>query len=313
MSVELENTPLKPESTESPAAAPEQPAGKRFDFRHPVFLSSAEWRKIRVELEEFTESLGALLSTYLRADFGLQLAKVDTAPFNEFTAALPSATHLALFKSEPLRGVSVLEVRPNLGLAFVDRMLGGPGQPATLDRNLTEMEVALMDQLVQLVLGEWCKQWKRFQELRAEIFGHENNPKFLQSSSGDAIMFVVLLEARLGECTGQMQLAVPYSAFEPILAKLTQNVAPPPPGPAAPAAKWNRNLDSVPIKLKAQWPTFKLTTRELLKLKPGEILPLNLNAAERIDLLVGKLAKFRGRLGTRDQKWAVQITEISKL
>ena len=50
-----------------------------------------------------------------------------------------------------------------------------------------------------------------------------------------------------------------------------------------------------------------------LELKPGEILPLNLNAAERIDLIVGKLAKFRGRLGTRDQKWAVQITEISKL
>ena len=132
MSVELdgpaEPPPSLPEGPVSPA--PEQSGGRRFDFRHPVFLSSAEWRKIRAEVEEFTESLGALLSTYLRMDFGLQLAKLDTGPFNEFTAALAPATHLSLFKLEPLRGVSVMEIRPSIGLAIVDRLLGGPGQPA---------------------------------------------------------------------------------------------------------------------------------------------------------------------------------------
>jgi flagellar motor switch protein FliM len=320
MSVEVENNAPAPPAPEEPVqesapVAPEQEeTGKRFDFRHPVFLSSAEWRKIRAEVEEFTEALGALLSTYLRVDFGLQLAKLDTIPFNDFTAGMPSATQLTVFKVEPLRGVSVLEIRPSIGLGFVDRMLGGPGKPATLDRHLTEMEVALMDQLVQLVLNEWCKPWKRFQELRPEILGHENNPKFLQSSGGDTIMLVVTLEARMGECTGPLQLAVPYTAFEPILTKLTQSSATPAStAPAGPTVKWNRNLDSLPIQLKAKWPAFRLTTRDLMKLKVGEVLPLQAHAADRVELLVGKLAKFRGRLGTREQKWAVQITEISKI
>jgi flagellar motor switch protein FliM len=270
--------------------------------------------KIRAEVEEFTESLGALLSTYLRMDFGLQLAKLDTGPFNEFTAALAPATHLSLFKLEPLRGVSVMEIRPSIGLAIVDRLLGGPGQPATLDRQFTEMEVALMDQVVQLVLGEWCKQWKQFQELRAEILGHERNPRFLQSSSGDTMMLIVTLEARMGECTGPLQIAIPYTGLEPLLAKVTESAAAPAAlTPAPPAFKWNRNLDSVPIYLRAQWPPFKIATRELLKLKLGEVLPLHPDAADRVELQIGRLTKFRGRLGTHEQKWAVQITQISKL
>src|SRR5687767_7809546 len=80
--------------------APEAPAqAARFDFRHPVFLSSAEWRKLRMEVDEFVESTAALLSTYLRLDLGLQISKLHTITFGEFTSSLPSPTHLTLFKT----------------------------------------------------------------------------------------------------------------------------------------------------------------------------------------------------------------------
>jgi len=304
------DTETPPETPTPPGSGP---AGRRFDFRHPVFLSSSEWRKIRMETAEYAESLAALLSTYLRLECGVQLAKIETAPFNDFTATLPNPTHITLFKLEPLRGISVIDVRPAIGLAMIDRLLGGPGKPAAPDRNLTDMEAALMDQVVQLALGEWCKQWRRFQELRAEILGHENNPRFLQSASGETVMLIVTLEARMGESSGQIQLALPYSAFEPILTELTGTAEPPPGPPPAQALKWNRNLDAVPLSLKARWPAFKMSARELLNLKPGEFLPLPPGGAEQIELRAGAAAKFTGRLGTRDEKWAVQISEISKV
>ena len=43
------------------------------------------------------------------------------------------------------------------------------------------------------------------------------------------------------------------------------------------------------------------------------MLDLKTEDAERLELLLGKTVKFRGRLGTRDHKWAVQITEVCKL
>lgn len=303
-------TPETAATVASTAAAGPKP----FDFRHPVFLSSAQWRKLRFEVEEFVESVGALLSTYLRVDFSLQLGKLDTITFNEFTSALPSSTHLTLFKLEPLRGISVAEVRPGLGLGIVDRLLGGPGKPAALDRNLTEMEIALTDQFVQILLDEWCKQWAKLQDLRAEILGHENNPKFLQSSSGDTVLLALTLDARMGECEGQIQLALPYHALEPLVQKLTDTPAPAPATPGSPALpRWHKGFEKVPLTVSAQWPSFKMTTRALLQLRVGDVIDLQAQAAEQIDLRVGRLTKFKGRLGTREKKWAVQITEVCKV
>ncbi len=294
----------------------EKPSAKRFDFRHPTFLSSAEWRKLRIELDEFVEYVAAVLSTYLRLDFTLQLSRLDTVTFTEFITTLPPATHLTLFKLEPLRGISLLEVRPDIGPAIVDRLLGGPGQPVNLERNLTEMEVALMDQFVQIVLDEWCKQWRQHQELRSEILGHENNPRFLQSSSGDTILLAATLEARMGDCVGQLQLAFPYSTLEPMIKKLAPIPAaaslPPAPQPAS-SSKWTGLLNDIPLSFTARWPAFKTTTRELLGLKLGEILELKPEGAERIEICIGNQVKFRGRLGARQNKRAIQVTEICKL
>jgi flagellar motor switch protein FliM len=306
------------EANEAPAenAGAASVSAPRFDFRHPVFLSSAEWRKLRMEVDEFIESTGALLSTYLRLDFGLQLGKLHTLGFSDFVATLPSPTHVILFKTAPLRGICVAEMKSAIAQAIVDRLLGGPGVPSAPERSLTDMETALLDQFVQLVLEEWCKMWGKLQKLDAEILGHENNPKFLQCATGDTMMLVLTLDARLGECEGQIQLAFPYSSLEPLMNKLAQVGASsgPPPSATAPAnSKWTQHLDKVSVQMLAQWPAVKMATRALVELQVGTVLDLNPDDAERLELRVGKAVKFRGRLGTHDQKWAVQITEICKL
>ena len=311
------------EAAEAPAAGDVEvtaepvmpnPATERFDFRHPVFLSSAEWRKLRMEVEEFVESTGALLSTYLRLDLTLQLGKLHTTTFSEFTAALPSPTHLTLCKTDPLRGISLVEIRSGIGQAVVDRLLGGPGKGSGADRDLTEMEIALMDQFVQLVIDEWCKQWRKVQELRSEILGHENNAKFLQCASSDTIFLVLVLELRMGESEGQIQLAFPYTPLEPLINKLAQfGAAPSAPAAAPLAPKWTQNLEKVPMTMQACWPSVKMPTRALMGLQVGSVLDLKAEDAERLELRLGRTVKFRGRLGTREQKWAIQITEVCKL
>jgi flagellar motor switch protein FliM len=178
------------------------------------------------------------------------------------------------------------------------------------------METALMDQFVQLALGEWSKFWGKVQPLEAEILGHENNPKFLQCASADTMMLVLMLEARLGESEGQIQFAFPYSALEPLINKMAAlgtASAPRPSTAVTGGVKWTQHLDQVSVRMNAQWPAVKIPTRSLIDLQVGTVLDLRAEDAERLELRVGKIVKFRGRLGTRDQKWAVQITEVCKL
>ena len=302
--------------TGAPTPAPgSSPAAQPFDFRHPAFLSSGHWRRLRMELDEFVESLAALLSTYLRLDFGLKVARVQTLSFNEFTAGLPVPTQMVLFKTDPLRGISVVEVRPVIGLGIVDRLLGGPGQAVALERNLSEMETALLDQFVEILLGEWTKHWKPVLDMKAQILGHENNARFLQSSSGGTMMLLVCLEARMGETVGPIQLAIPYTTIEPLVEKLGREMhASPSPAPAAtPPVHWNKALDDLRLNLKARWPMTKVPTRTILELKVGDLIELDPEAADRIELCIGKTVKFQGRLGLEAERRAIQITQISKV
>lgn len=296
------------------SAEPVPPAVQPFDFRHPVFLSSGHWRRLRMELDEFAESVAAMLSTYLRLDFALQVGKLQTLSFNEFTAALPTPTQLILFKTDPLRGICIVDVRPSIGLAIVDRLLGGPGQAASLERNLSEMEVALLDQFIEILLGEWCKHWKNLFDFRAQVLGHENNGRFLQTSSGGTMMLLVSIEARLGESLGQIQLVFPYNTIEPLVEKLGQEIQAQPSSVHSPTApvRWNKVLDDLPLQLKARWPATKIPTRKILTLKVGDLLELQPEMAERIELCLGKAVKFQGRLGMHGEGRAVQITKILK-
>src|SRR5262245_2383569 len=87
-----------------------------YDFRHPVYLSPTELRRLRIRHEDFIRALAARLSIYLRLEFTLQMSKLQTVTYQKFCEGLPNPTHLSLFKVEPLRGIGILDIHPRLGL-----------------------------------------------------------------------------------------------------------------------------------------------------------------------------------------------------
>ena len=154
---------------------------ENYDFRHPAFLSEIELRRLRLLHEDFIRYLSARLSLFLRMEFGLKMAKLTTVSYSKFTDSLPSPTHICLFKTEPLLGVGILDINPRLALTIADRLLGGRGHSVKAERYLTEIEIGLLEDVILVVLEEWCSQWKAEEDLHPLIIGHENNGRFLQT------------------------------------------------------------------------------------------------------------------------------------
>ncbi|MBI3876009.1 MAG: flagellar motor switch protein FliM [Verrucomicrobia bacterium] len=286
---------------------------QKFDFRHPAFLSSTELRRLRTKHDEFARSLGGRLSIYLRMEFSLVVNRLQTLTFREFTEKLPAATMLTLFKAEPLRGIGVLDVHPRLALTLVDRLMGGPAKAPDLDRELSELEQTLFDQAAVVILDEWCVQWAAVQKLSPSILGHENSGRYLQTSAAETPMVIVSIEARLNDCIEQMQLALPLPTVEPMVKKLTvvpDTAAPETPAPAPGELRWNPALDAVPLPVTATWNNMERTVRELLALKPGDMLPLDSDLVNQVQVRLGGLHKFNGRLGSFGKQRAVELTEV---
>lgn len=285
---------------------------RAYDFRQPAFLAPTELRKLRQRHDDFARSLAARLSMYLRLEVGLGISKLQTIRYHDFTTGLATPTHLTLFKAEPLKGICLLDIPARLGLTMVDRLLGGPGSVPAASRDLTEIESALLDQAVQIVLNEWCRHWQSFQDLHLALLGHESNGRFLQTAPHDTVMICVSMEVRIGDCTEEMQMAFPHYTLEPMVKHLTATSATEKQNdqaPVPPPARWNSELNAVPISVSAQWDGLQMTARELIALKPGDVLMLDPQMTQQVQVHVAATAKYQARLGTRGGNWAVELMQ----
>lgn len=285
-----------------------------YDFRQPAFLTSGELRKIRIRHEEFIRTLAAHLSIYLRLEFTIQMSKLQTLSYQKYAERLPSPTHLTLFKVEPLKGVCLLDMAPRLGLTIVDRLLGGPAHSVNFSGELSEIETALLDQVAQLILNEWCHLWQKIESVRPVVLGHENNGRFLTSSAHDCVMLVLSMEARLGDCTERIELAFPFHTIEPLV-RQPDSSSDGDPGVAAirpGQVRWNPNLNDVSVRLNTAWHGLEMSARQLTQLKCGDVLMLEENCFNRVEIRLEQQPKFHGRLGKTGDCWAVELTESVK-
>src|SRR6185503_15636089 len=46
-----------------------------YDFRNPAYIAAGQMRKLRIEHEQYLDRLSALLSIYVRMEFGLQIGR----------------------------------------------------------------------------------------------------------------------------------------------------------------------------------------------------------------------------------------------
>lgn len=280
-----------------------------YDFRNPVFLSEGELRRLRQMHEDFVRYLGARLSLYLRLDFGLKMAAFTTTTYAKFVEALPNPTHISLFKVEPLVGVGILDMNPRLALTIADRLLGGRGQAVKGDRSLTEIEVALIEDMILIFLEEWCGQWKLEQELRPVLIGNENSARFLQTSPRDAIMLALTLECTFGDCTEQLQLGVPFYMVDPLLKKMQarrqkeSSVA-----PAPKRAEWQASYGRITVPVRAEWNAFEITLREISSLRVGDVIEMQPSICAETLVLLNGTPKFVGTVGLDADRVAVQLT-----
>jgi len=297
-----------------PDKAPGGPV-QSHDFRQPAFVSAAELRNLRLGHEEFVRSLAARLSMYLRFEVKLQLSKLPAISYHKFIEGLADPTYLTLFKAEPLRGICLLDIPRRLGLTLVDRLLGGSALAVNWQRELSEIDVALLDQVAGILLGEWRQQWAGLMDLRPVALGHETSGGFVHTSPRDTVMFAPAIEARVGEWVETVQLGFPCSTLEPLVRKLNvrpgAGVVDATPAPATPA-QWNRSFEDVNIPVTAEWPGVELSVREVAQLKVGDVIPLSPESANQVQLRLANLPKFVGRLGTRGSHWAVEMTQVLK-
>lgn len=286
---------------------------KIYDFKRPDKFSKDQIRTVQMMHETFARLTTTALSAKLRSMVQVHVSSVDQLTYEEFTRSIPNPTTLALISMDPLKGSAILEMDPSITFTIIDRLFGGTGEPIKISRELTDIELSVIEGNVVQILGNLRESWSTVIDLRPRLGSIETNPQFAQIVPPNEMVMLITLETKIGESEGMMNLCIPYITIEPIIQKLS-------------AQYWfasARQIDSdsnkkviqgrlekVMTDIKVEVGSVDLTFRELINIQKGDIIKLN-NTDLRDDFIfkIGDRPKFKCRPGRVGSKLAVQIGE----
>jgi flagellar motor switch protein FliM len=281
-----------------------------FDFRRPNKLNRDHLRNLEIVFETFARQFSTVLSSSLRVVSHVELQGIEQRTYDEYVTDGPNPTHLVVLALPPLPGPAVMQFPPAVAFTMVELLLGGHGSGVAPKRQLTEIEVSLVDTLVHRALDELTYAFESVIRISPSITQHESNPQFAQIVAPSDMTVVVSLAVKLEAVTGTATLCLPYTTLQPVLESFSGHLSHQALSPEETrqiGAVVEAGLREVPVSLSLELPPVKLTPSAILALALGDVINFGLPATDPIVGSVSGLPMFRIRPARRGKRLAGQI------
>jgi len=291
-------------------SASTSPTVQPYNFRRPDRVSKEQLRALHFIHDRFAVNVSTSLSAFLRAVTEVSITSVEQFAYSEFLMSLPDPTAFYAIALTPTDTLGALELNPSIAFTMIDRMLGGSGQSVAPDRALTEIEQTVLDSIVNLVLNHLTETWRSVVDVEFKIHARETRPQMLQVTSANEIVILLGFDVRIGESRGMLSICIPAASIESMEDKVAQGWhRQPRTATDEEQLRLRTNLGRVPLPVTALLET-RLLARDLVELEPGDIIGLGRPATQPVDVHVGRVRRFAGRLMVDRSSAAVRIEAV---
>ncbi len=282
-----------------------------YDFKKPNRISSEQFKAFSTLHDKMLRDLITDLSAMLRKIVDIKLYSIEQMTYGEFILSIPQLTSLNTLSIKPLEGRIVIECNPGISHKIIAELLGSGAIAASdnLDRELTEIEVEILDHFYQMFVKHMYKSWDEISTLNFKIESRDTNANAIQIISDHEIVLLVVLELTIDEESGFLSICYPISYIEPLLNKIVEKMF-----NEGKNQKVSRNKDITTLisgarmNIEAIMAETELTVSELLNLKKDDIIVFNKNATSSSSkIYINHTEKFLGVSGISNNRKAIQI------
>lgn len=263
--------------------------------------------------QRFSRSFRSAISSMLRRVVDVSLVCTDMIKYGEFLKSLPVPTSLHIFKMDPLRGFGLVVLETKLVFALVDVLFGGSARTHVRveGRDFTPIENYIIKRIVLKLLEDLREAWRPVRKLNIEYSRSEVNPQFAGIVPPSDLVVVVTFEMEIKDQQGNLSICIPYSMIEPIRAKLLAGFKS---DRLEVDYAWLKCLQArimgAEVSLVSNLGKATIDAGDLVKLRVGDVIPLDTGESDEIQIFVEGVAKFKGRPGTIKGKTALEITQL---
>ncbi len=258
--------------------------------------------------ERFARYLRIGLFNYMHRNCEISVGPIRVQKYSEFIRNLVVPTNLNLVIVKPLRGTSLFVFDPNLVFLVVDNMFGGDGRFHTRveGRDFTPTEQRIIQGLLNVVFTEYSKSWKPVYDINFEYIRSEMNSQFANIATPSEIVVSTTFTIEFGGATSDMHICFPYSMIEPIRDLLYSSMQS---DQISSDKRWTstlrKQLQSAEVEIVAQLASTSISLGQILKLKTGDIIPIQI--PEKINAYVDSVPLMECRFGQQNGQYALKV------
>ncbi|WP_297938868.1 flagellar motor switch protein FliM [uncultured Campylobacter sp.] len=283
-----------------------------YDFKRPNRVSKEQLRAIKGIHDKLARNLASQISSVMRSIVEIRLHSVDQMTYGEFLMSLPSPTSFNVFSIKPLDGNCVLEINPSIAFPMIDRLLGGNGEGFETSRELTDIEVNLLDAILRMMMQRLKESWSMITDMYPNVEAKESSPNVVQIVSQNEIVIMVVMEIIVGNSSGMINICYPVIYLEPILSRLANRDI----MLGETSAKKSRNkelktlIGRAEVLYEAILGKSIVSVNEFLNLKEGDILRLDRGADDKAIVCIDKKEVFLAEVGLHRFRKSIRIEQL---
>lgn len=294
------------------AVAPEEVAGVRtYNLATQERIVRGRMPTLEIINERFARLLRVGLFNFLRRSAEVSVGSVRVSKYSEFIRNLVVPTNLNLIHMKPLRGTALMVFDPGLVFLLVDNLFGGDGRFHTRveGRDFTQTEQRIILRILDIVFEAYTKSWEPVFPVEFEYIRSEMNTQFANIATPNEVVVASTFTVELGSVSGQIHFCMPYSMIEPIRDALTSSLQ----GEALEVDKrWIRlmtqQIQIAEVELVACLGTAKTSFDEILNMRVGDIIPLNI--PESIEATVDGVPVLDCTYGVLNGQYALKVEKL---
>jgi flagellar motor switch protein FliM len=270
-------------------------------------ISRTQLPLLEIISKNFADRAGPSLSGLLGRDASVHFESLESVKSADLQASLPVPASCAVVRLKPLPGLAYVSVEPALLLTLLDGFFGGSGRanadPQAAIAPAAQRFLALM---LRTLAADLATAWLPVSPVELELVKQETNPRLVQLGGPLESVVVARFNVEFAARSGRIDWLLPDALLAPIRDAVAGD------GAAAPVRKqeaWapvlTTALQCAQLDTRAVLAQAQISLRELVRLSPGDIIPIE--APQQVTLLAGNVPLYRGRFGISQGRNALKI------
>jgi flagellar motor switch protein FliM len=262
---------------------------------------------LEVVSKTFADRAGASLSAMLGRDASVQFTSLESAKSADLQAALPVPATLAVVRLKPLPGFAYVSVEPSLLLTLLDGFFGGSGRAAADSQAaIAPAAQRFLALMLRGFAADLTAAWVPVTPIELELVKQETNPRLVQLGAAQESLLVLRFTVEFAARSGHIDWLLPEALLAPVRETLAGD------GGQKAVRKqeaWapvlTKTLQEAEVDTRAILAQAQISLRELVRLSPGDIIPIE--PPQQVTLFAGDVPLYRGRFGVSQGRNALKI------